>query len=237
VENLVTDHPIAVRAVLLDIDGTLVDSNDAHARSWIATLAESRIDRRFHEVRPLIGMGGDKLLPALTGIASDSDRGREIAARRWERFAREYLPSLRAFEGVDAMLARFRAEKRKIVVATSASDDEARALLRVAAAEWLMPDATSSSDAESSKPDPDIVHAALERARTPAAAAVMIGDTPYDIEAAARAGVRAIAFRCGGWWSAEDLAGAVAQFAGPAELLARYVESPLAPSGEPRRRA
>lgn len=230
-----TDHPIPVRAVLVDVDGTLIDSNDAHAQAWIDVLAEDGIDRRFHEVRPLIGMGGDKLLSALLGIASDSERGRELSARRWSLFAREYLPSLRAFDGVDALLDRFRREGLTIVVATSAIDEQVRALLRVADAEWLLPKAASSSAVESSKPAPDIIHAALARARVPAAAAVSIGDTPYDIEAAIRGSVRPIAFRCGGWWSAEDLVGAVAQYAGPAELLARFESSPLASAGGPKR--
>jgi HAD superfamily hydrolase (TIGR01549 family) len=216
-----------LRAVLVDVDGTLVDSNDAHAQSWLDVLAEAGIQRRFHDVRPLIGMGGDKLLPALTGIASDSEEGKRLSARRWELFAREYLPSLRAFDGVDALLDRFRRDGLAVVVATSANEDEARALLRVANAEWLMGDATSSSDADSSKPDPDIIDAALRRARAKAREAIMIGDTPYDLEAAARAGVPSIALRSGGWWCDEDLARAIAIYADAAELLARYDGSPI----------
>jgi phosphoglycolate phosphatase-like HAD superfamily hydrolase len=87
--------------------------------------------------------------------------------------------------------------------------------------------ATSSDDAEGSKPDPDIVQAALQRARVPAADALMVGDTPYDVEAAARAGVRLIAFRCGGWTD-PDLRGAIAIYDGPWDLLARLDDSPLA---------
>jgi phosphoglycolate phosphatase-like HAD superfamily hydrolase len=216
-----------LRAVLVDVDGTLVDSNDAHAQSWLDVLAEAGIQRRFHDVRPLIGMGGDRLLPALTGIESDSEEGKRLSARRWELFTREYLPSLRPFDGVDALLGRFRRDGLTVVVATSAEEDEARALLRVANAEWLMGDATSSSDADASKPAPDIIEAALGRAGASAREAIILGDTPYDLEAAARAGVPAIALRCGGWWCDEDLARAVAIYADAADLLAHYDASPI----------
>ena len=113
-----------------------------------------------------------------------------------------------------------------MVAASSAQEDELHALLEIAGARDLMDSATSSDDAEESKPEPDILHAALERAKTPAAEVIMIGDTPYDLEAAARAGVRAIAFRCGGWNDA-SLPGAVAIYDGPWDLLARLDESPF----------
>ena len=89
-----------------------------------------------------------------------------------------------------------------------------------------MDEQTSSDDADESKPEPDIIHAALERARARPSEAVMIGDTPYDVEAAARAGVRTIAFRCGGWKD-EDLRGAIAIYDGPWDLLARLDGSPI----------
>ena len=100
-----------------------------------------------------------------------------------------------------------------------------KATLEQAGVADLIETATSSDDAERSKPDPDIVHAALERSRRPASHAVMLGDTPYDIEAATRAGVRIVALRCGGYWSDKALAGAESIYDDPAALLARYDDS------------
>ena len=213
-------------AVLLDVDGTLVDSNDAHARAWVKALAEAGIAADYAQVRRRIGMGGDKLMPAVSGVQEESPEGRRIADRRREIFTSEFLPHLRPFRDADRLVAALRARGLSVVAASSAKKDELRHLLTIAGAASLLDDATSSDDAEESKPDPDIVQAALRRARARASEAVMIGDTPYDIEAAARAGVRTVAFRCGGWGD-EDLHGAVAVYDGPWDLLARLDDSPI----------
>jgi HAD superfamily hydrolase (TIGR01509 family) len=226
----VTDRR-AVQGVLLDIDGTLIDSNDAHARSWVETFAEFGYDVPFEKVRPLIGMGGDKLLAEAVGVEEESDEGKQMSRRRRERFLADYLPTLRPFPKARALVERMRDDGLTIVVATSANEDEMTPLLERAGVADLVEAATSSSDAEHSKPDPDIVKAALDRAGHPAGATVMLGDTPYDVEAAGRAGVAVIAFRCGGWWTDADLAGAIAIYDGPADLLARLDRSPLAGNG------
>ena len=114
----------------------------------------------------------------------------------------------------------------KLVVASSAKEDELHPLLKVCGADEVIADKTSSEDVESSKPDPDTVGAALEDLALPAGEAVMLGDTPYDVEAASRAGVATVAVRCGGWGD-KDLAGAVAIYNDPADLLAHFDTSPL----------
>ena len=114
------------------------------------------------------------------------------------------------------------------MVATSSSGDELHQLLRQARVDDLIEKATSSSDAENSKPDPDIIQAALKKGKLRPQDSVMLGDTPYDIEAAGRAGVPTIALRCGGWWDDAALAGAVAIYDDPAALLADIDRSPLA---------
>jgi phosphoglycolate phosphatase-like HAD superfamily hydrolase len=113
------------------------------------------------------------------------------------------------------------------VVATSAGADELALLLRQAQVDDLIEQATTSDEAGRSKPDPDIVCAALAKGGLRPEAAIMLGDTPYDIEAAARAGVASIAFRCGGWWDDRALAGALAIYDDPAALLADFDRSPL----------
>src|SRR5438132_12194876 len=119
------------QAVLLDIDGTLVDSNDAHARAWVDALAESgrRVD--VARVRPLIGIGADKLLPTLIGIDADSPEGRTIARRRGEIFLEQYTPTLQPTRGAHRLLEWFRDEQLMLVVATSAEAAEVHELLRI----------------------------------------------------------------------------------------------------------
>ena len=214
-------------AVLFDVDGTLVDSNDAHAAAWVQAFTEHRVTVDPAHVRRCIGMGGDKLMPEVSGIDEESSRGSAIAKRRGEIFTTKFLPTLRPFKDSDQLVAAIKAGGLTAVAASSAQEDELKALLKLAGAEWLMDDATSSDDAEESKPAPDIIEAALKKAKALPAAAIMIGDTPYDIAAASRAGVRTIAFRSGGWSDA-DLKGAIAIYDGPWDLLARVDESALA---------
>lgn len=218
---------MTLRAAILDVDGTLIDTNDAHAHAWIDACRELGFELAFGQVRPLIGMGSDKVIPALTGLSEESERGKELKARRGEIFRKQYLPSCLPFPRARELLERMRADGLALVVATSAGRDDMHALLKAAGVDDLIDASTSSSDAEESKPDPDIVQAALDTADCRPDEAVMIGDTPYDVEAAGHAGVPCIALRCGGWWSDDDLADAVAIYDDPSELLGRYGESLL----------
>ena len=215
-----------LEGVIFDIDGTLVDSNDAHAQSWVDTFAEAGYDVPFDVVRPLIGMGADKLLPKTIGVKHDSEAGKKLIKRRSEIFCKKYLPTLRPLEGSRALVLRVRADGLKAIVATSAKDEELQGLLKAAEVADLMEEKATASDAKRSKPDPDIVEAAMEASGISPRNLVMIGDTPYDIEAATRAKVRTIAFRSGGWSDAH-LRGAVEIYGGPADLLAHYDSSLL----------
>ena len=213
-----------LQGVIFDIDGTLVDSNDAHAQSWVDTFVEAGYEVPFETVRPLIGMGADKLLPQTIGIRHDSAEGKKLIKRRSEIFRKEYLQTLRPLEGSRALVLRIRAEGLKPIVATSAKDEELKGLLNAAEVADLMEEKATASDAKRSKPDPDIVEAAIEESGLDAANLVMLGDTPYDIEAAGRAKVRTIAFRSGGWTD-EALNEAAEIYDGPADLLARFDSS------------
>ncbi len=215
-----------LKGVIFDVDGTLVDSNDAHAESWVDTFAEAGYDVPFDKVRPLIGMGGDKLLPRTIGVSRDSDEGKKLLERRGELFRKKYLPQLRSFPGARELVLRVKRDGLKAIVATSAKDEELKGLLKAAQVDDLMEEKATASDAKHSKPDPDIVHAAIEESGIPAQQLVMIGDTPYDIEAAGKATLRTIAFLCGGWES-NALKGAAEIYQGPADLLANYDSSLL----------
>jgi HAD superfamily hydrolase (TIGR01509 family) len=214
------------RAVIFDVDGTLVDSNDAHAYAWVAAFAERELEVDFDTVRRLIGMGADKLIPAATGLPETDPRLAGVGERRGEIFRSEWLPGLRPTPGAHELVARLRRDGFELAVASSARADELRPLLRVAGADALFDEKTTSDDAARSKPDPDIVAAALRRLAIDPADAIMIGDTPYDVEAARRAGVAIIGLRSGGW-SADELAGAVAVHDHPGDLLAHLATSPL----------
>lgn len=171
-------------------------------------------------------MGGDKLLPLVAGIESDTKFGKEITEYRTALFRRKYLPKVRPFPRVRELVQRFLDDGLTTVVATSAAEEELKGFLEVAGILDLIEEKASSSDAKHSKPDPDIIKAALERGELKPAEAIMLGDTPYDVEAATKARVAVIALRCGGWHDA-DLRGALAIYDDPADLLERYDESPI----------
>jgi len=215
------------RAVILDMDGTLIDSNAAHVQAWVEALREHGREVEEKDICPLVGMGGDNLLPAAVGISKESEEGKKISERRGEIFKTRYVPHIRPFPGVRPLLERFREDGLRLMVATSSPGDELEKNLEIAGVADLVEDSTSASDAGKSKPDPDVVQAALDRLGLPAGQVVMLGDTPYDIQAAGKAGVEVIAFRCGGFRD-DDLKGAIAIYDGPADLLAHYGESPLA---------
>jgi len=216
-----------LRGVLLDVDGTLLDSNGAHASSWADVLSDAGYNIRPEHVRPLVGMGGDKVVPILTGFDHDSAQGKRFSDRKKAVFEQQYLPYLEPTRGARDLLEQMLREGLTLVIATSAGPDELRGLLDRAGIADLVHDATSAGDAESSKPDPDILGAALRKGALTADEVVMIGDTPYDIAAAAKIGVPTIALRCGGWWDDLSLGGAVAIYDDPSDLLAQYDESPL----------
>jgi HAD superfamily hydrolase (TIGR01509 family) len=216
----------AIRAVIFDVDGTLVDSNDQHARAWVDALAEYGYKVPFEKVRPLIGMGGDKVLPILIGISADEPKGKKIAERRDAIFADKYLPQVRPLPGARDLLLRLKTDGLKLAVASSSAKDLLKRLLNIVGAPDVWEKTTSSDDADNSKPDPDIVHGALKGLGEKPEAAAMIGDTPYDVEAALRAKVKPIAFRSGGWKD-DDLKGAIEIYDGPLDLLKHLDRSML----------
>ena len=217
---------MAVEAVILDIDGTLLLSNEAHARAFVDAARELGIDADYETILRLIGKGGDKLIPEAFGFSQESERGKKLDERKGEIFRERYLPTLEPAPGARALLERLRRDGKTLVVATSADGADLEGLLDRAGVRDLIEESTSSGDVEASKPDPDVVVAALEKSGAPAERVVMIGDTPYDVEAASRARVRIIGVRCGGW-DDRALRGAVAVYDDPEDLLAHYGESVL----------
>ncbi len=214
------------RGILLDVDGTLVDSNDAHANAWIEALLQYGYRVSFETIRPLIGMGADNLLPRLTGLGQDDPLVNEISRRRGEIFKTKYLPYLEPLPGAHELVSKLQADGYQLVVANSAENDEVHALLHIAGVDRLVDRITTRSDVKNSKPDSDVVGVALKKGSLQPSAAVMLGDTPYDIQAATKLSVITIALRSGGW-SDYHLSGAAAIYNDPADLLAHYQGSPL----------
>jgi phosphoglycolate phosphatase-like HAD superfamily hydrolase len=208
-------------AVILDVDGTLVDSNDAHANAWVEAFAVHGITGAFAAARRAIGMGGDKVIPSVAGMDAESALGKAIAETRGQIFKDKYLPAIRPFNGARDLVRRFADDGYALAVASSAQKDELVPLLEIAGVADLIDSQTSADDADRSKPDPDIVAAALKRVKAAPDEAIMLGDTPYDVEAATRAGVRIVALECGGWCR-DELRGAVEVYADPADLLNKY---------------
>ena len=219
------------RAVLVDIDGTLIDSNDAHTHAWIDALRTHGHAVPYERMRRLIGMGGDKVLPIVAGVDEESSHGRAILQAKKESFA-ELLPGLKPTRGARALLEHFHVRGLMLLVATSAEPDEASALLRQAQVDDLV--SVDEREPGGSKPEPDVINAALARAGLLPFQAIVIGDTPYDIEAGRRAHVPVIALRCGGYWSDGALAGAARIYDDPQLLLERINGSPLAPGKRSR---
>ena len=184
------------KGVVFDMDGTLVDSNDSHAHSWIEAMQDAGHSVPFDKVRPLIGMGGDKVLPEVLHIQKDSEEGKQISQRRKEIFKQKYLPTLKAFPRTKELLEYIHEQGLKMIIATSAEPEELDALFQVIGpgVDKLFEEITTSQDAPQSKPDPDIMHAAIERAHLEPHELVMLGDTPYDIDAATKVSIDTIAF-------------------------------------------
>ncbi len=221
---------MAIQGVLLDIDGTLVLSNDAHAQAWVEAFAEYGYEIKFEDVRPLIGMGGDQLIPRiLPELSGKEGVGKKAADRRKELIIEKFSAKLAPAPGSRELVQRLKQEGFKLVVASSASSEELSSLLKAAGVEDLLSEEpkTTSSDAEATKPEPDLVQVALSKGQLQPEQAIMLGDTPYDIQAASKAGVGVIAFRCGDFDDSQ-LADALAIYDDPADLLEHYDFSPLA---------
>jgi HAD superfamily hydrolase (TIGR01509 family) len=213
--------------VLFDVDGTLVDTTYLHAVTWWEALRQADHTVPMATIHHAIGMGSDKILDALLGEERDRDGDAELVAAHLALYS-VYWERLRPLPAAAELLRACAGKGLRVVLASSANDRELRALLRALADDDVIDVATSASDAERSKPDPDILSIALGRAGLGADEVVLVGDSVWDVRAAARIDVPCIGVTCGGT-SAEELirAGAVAVFTDPADLLAHWDESPL----------
>jgi HAD superfamily hydrolase (TIGR01509 family) len=211
-------------AVIFDVDGTLVDSVDLHAKAWHDTFLHYGRDIPFADVRYQIGKGGDQLMPVFFSGPELQRFGAEMQDYRGRLYKARYMDQVRPFPKVRELFERVRRSGSRIALASSAEPEEFQANLRLLEVGDLVEAHTSAGDAERSKPFPDIFEAAL--AKLPgieARQAVAVGDTHYDAQAAAQIGLATIGVLCGGF-PEEDLraAGCAEVWQDPADLLAQY---------------
>lgn len=217
-----------IKAILFDIDGTLVDSNDLHVLAWEEAFAGigKAFDRQV--VHDQIGKGTDMLVPTLLP-SLDHDAQDRLGTAHGDVFKAKYLDQAKPFAGAHALLAHAHARGQQVVLASSASSEELEHYLGLLDARALVATTTSSDDVARTKPAPDIFATALGKLQGVAASEVMVvGDTPYDIEAAQKCGIATVALRSGGFPdTALQAAGAMAIYDDAAALLAGYGDSPL----------
>jgi HAD superfamily hydrolase (TIGR01509 family) len=211
--------------VLFDLDGTLVDTSYHHTIAWWQAFRDAGIEVPMREIHRAIGMGADTLLPHLIG-RDDED----IKTGHANHYA-PFLERVQAFEGAADLLRACKKRGLTVVLATSAEESQLGRLRRGLDADDAIDVVTTGSDVGISKPAPDLMHVALERSGLQAGNVVMVGDTRWDVESAASAGIRCVAVMTGGWSEPElREAGAVEVWASPAELLAHLDESVLGSS-------
>ena len=211
-----------IEAVIFDVDGTLVDSVDFHAEAWERAFARHGHDIAFAALRAQIGKGGDQLMPSFLDEAELKKVGPKIEAEREAIFKADYLGRVRGFPGCGDLFRALRGRGVKIALASSSKAPELKRYKTAAGVEGLTDVETSADDAEKSKPHPDIFEAALKRLGLPPDRVLVVGDTPYDADAARKAGIASVGVLCGGFAEADIRAGGARQvYRDPADLLAR----------------
>jgi HAD superfamily hydrolase (TIGR01509 family) len=215
---------------IFDIDGTIVDSVDLHAKAWQQAFAEFGKEISFTSVRKQIGKGADQLLPVFFSPKELNQFGAELDKYRGELFKREYLPQVKAFPKVRELFLHIKAEGKLIALASSAKQDEVDVYKSIAQIDDLVETETSSEDVEKSKPHPDVFAAVLARFQSVYPnEVIVIGDTPYDVEAANKLRLATIGLLSGGWTVNQlKRAGCRAVYKDPEELLELYHQSPFA---------
>jgi HAD superfamily hydrolase (TIGR01509 family) len=218
-------HPVST--AILDIDGTLIDTNYHHTIAWARALQRLDIDVALWRIHRHIGMGGDQVVASLCGEEVEDEHGDEIRSAESEEYM-QLIGEVRPVEGARDLITALKDRGHAVVLASSAKEDEVDVYLDLLGARELVDAWTTSADVESTKPAPDLVQAALEKTGDEPSEAVMVGDTPWDVKAAEQAGVETITVITGGF-SEQQLteAGAVAVFESVAELCEHLGETRL----------
>lgn len=218
-----------IRGVIFDLDGTLVDSNDLHTEAWQETFRHFGCEFSYDELRRQIGKGGDQYLPMFLDPVELKNIGAEVNSYRSDLFKSKYLSRVQAFPKVRELFEKLRSDGKKIALASSGNTAEVDHYVSLAKIGGLIDAQTTKDNVRNSKPAPDVFLAALNKLDLPAQEAIVVGDTPYDVDAAKKTQLLTIGLLCGGF-SEDELraSGAVAIYRDVADLLASYHRSPLA---------
>ncbi|MFJ6941155.1 HAD family hydrolase [Streptomyces sp. NPDC101132] len=223
-----TAGPVRPRAALFDLDGTLVDTNYLHTLTWWQALHQHGHDVPMAEIHRAVGMGGDRLLDHVLGAGHDHREDQALDDAHHALYA-TWFDALPVLGGARDLVRAVAARGMRVVLASSASADEVAAIRKALGVDDVVHGATSADDVESTKPAPELVERALELAGVEAGEAVFVGDTVWDVKAAARAGVACVGLLTGGVSEAElTAAGPVTVYRGPGELLRGIDSSPFA---------
>jgi HAD superfamily hydrolase (TIGR01509 family) len=215
-----------VKAVLCDIDGTLVESNWLHAAAWRDAFAVMGIPLELEDVRRQIGKGGDELIPVFVPWWKRKFVEEPLKRYRGHVFKTQYMGKVKVFPRVRDLLLHMKETGIRVSLASSAHQDEVQVYKKIARIEDLVEENTSADDAKRSKPHPDIFEATLKKLGVKASEALALGDTPYDAEAAGKAGVWTVGVMTGGWSEKELMdAGCVEVWRDVAELLENFERS------------
>lgn len=215
-----------IKAILFDIDGTLLDSNDAHAESFVEAFRKFGKTVPFVELKWLIGMGADLILEKYLSKNEIKKFGKDLLDYRKKVFLEKYLPKVKTISGVKELIEKLHSDKFLIALASSASDEELEKYKNKLKVSKFLSEETTADDAENAKPAPDIFQAALRKLENvEKSEALIIGDTPYDAEAAIKAKIKIIGVKTGGW-SAEKLRakGCAKVYENIAEIYENYGE-------------
>lgn len=217
-----------IKAFIFDIDGTLIDSVDAHAEAWQKAFKKFGREIQFYKLRRQVGKGGDQFLPVFLTQKEIREFGKEVETERGEIFKKQYLSKIKPFPKVRELFVKIKGDGKKIALASSATEAELEAYKKIANIGDLIEEQISTDDAEKSKPEPDIFQAAIEKLKgVQPNEALIVGDTAYDTEAAVKARIKIVGVLTGGWTRTELLkTGCAEVYQDAAEILKNY-KAPL----------
>jgi HAD superfamily hydrolase (TIGR01509 family) len=219
-----------IKAAIFDVDGTIIDSNDAHVAAWDEAFRHFGKEFSGEKLRENIGKGADKYLPEFLNREELNTLGDKIDKYRSEVFKNKYRPHLQPFPKVRELFERIRSDGKRIALASSGKKSDVKVMKEIARIQDLVDCEITADDADESKPAPDIFESTLQKlGDLPASSVIAIGDTPFDAKAAKKVGIATVGVLCGGF-SADELraAGVIASYRDPADLLNQYEKSPIA---------
>jgi len=221
-----------IKAVIFDVDGTLVDSNHLHVMSWQEAFREFGVEVPAEQFAKQIGKGGDQLVPGFLTKEQNAAFGERLSKRKDDLYRERYREQVRPFPRVRDLFERLHADEKRVAIATSGKCADLEQYIELLGVADLVDVMATAEDAAHTKPAPDIFAAALRKLENiPASNAIAVGDSVWDAKSAAGAGLRTIGLLCGGYTEAELRgAGCVAVYRDPADLLVQYAASPLTAS-------